>query len=34
MCEGEGHKERFQCHFRLGDLAGYASYVFGTPTQD
>ena len=28
----EGHVERFQCHFRLVDLAHDAFYALGTPT--
>ena len=30
--EEEGHVERFQCHFRLVDLARDALYVMATPT--
>ena len=30
--EEEGHAERFQCHFRLVDLARDALYGLGTPT--
>ena len=28
----EGYIERFQCHFRLVDLARYALYALATPT--